>query len=77
MHSFGKAPERMSGEDHATSPSLQNLVPSGDGESVFLMRSGITGELREVMSRDSYGIVIVRPAMLGTVEQASAVLGKR
>lgn len=54
MHSFGKAPMRVSGADHWTNPSLQTLIPSGDGESGFLTRMGIDGELIEVMSSDSW-----------------------
>lgn len=45
---------RVSDADHWTSPSLQALVPSGDGESGFLTRMGIDGELIEVMSSDSW-----------------------
>ena len=45
---------RISDADHWTNPSLQTLIPSGDGESGFLMRMGIEGELIEVMSSDSW-----------------------
>lgn len=45
---------RISDADHWTSPRLQALVPSGDGESGFLTRMGIDGELIEVMSSDSW-----------------------
>lgn len=45
---------RVSDADHWTSPSLQAIVPSGDGESGFLTRMGIDGDLNEVMSSDSW-----------------------
>lgn len=45
---------RISDADHWTNPSLQTLIPSGDGESGFLMRMGIEGDFIEVMSSDSW-----------------------